>query len=109
MRRAKNEKHLDFIRSLPCIVCADNTATQACHIRYADERSGKRQTGMGEKPDDIWTVPMCQKHHNAQHKMNEREFWKQLGIDPILLALALSAVSGNHEAGEHIIRSWQGE
>ena len=108
MRRIKNEKHLAFIRSLPCVICADATATEAAHIRYADERAGKRQTGIGEKPSDQWTIPLCGNHHRAQHSMGEREFWKSVGADPILIALSLYSVSGDREAGEQIIQSWQG-
>ena len=35
--------------------------------------------------------------------MNEREFWNQIGIDPILYALALYAVTGNYERGCQIV------
>ncbi len=100
--RQHSEKHLDFVRSLPCIVCGDNTSTEAAHIRYGDPRVAKRRTGMGEKPHDRWTIPLCGEHHRLQHKQNENLFWFNARIDPILSALALWAVTGNHEAGEQI-------
>lgn len=39
--------------------------------------------------------------------MNERIFWQQLGIDPVYVALALFACSGNHELGCEIISAWR--
>ena len=103
--RAKSPKHLNFIRSLPCVICQDNTAIEAAHIRYADRRAAKPITGFGIKPDDCWTLPLCGKHHRAQHAGSERIFWTQSLVDPIFLALALYRVSGDHETGEQIIRA----
>ena len=103
MSRDKSPKHLDYIRSLRCCVCHDNTATEAAHVRFNDRRAAKPLTGMGIKPDDCWTVPLCGKHHGAQHCQGERQWWDKMGIDPIFLAMALHRVSGDHEAGETII------
>lgn len=105
--RQHNGSHLDFVRSLPCLICADNTSTEAAHIKYGDPRVAKRPAGFGEKSDDAFTVPMCGLHHRNQHKGNERIFWRDVGIDPIFIALALYRASGDHEAGEQIISSAQ--
>jgi hypothetical protein len=99
--RQHSEKHLDFIRGLPCLVCQDNTSTEAAHIRGASRRSGKRHVGKGEKPDDKWTVPLCGVHHREQHHVGESAFW--LGQDPFFVALALWAATGNNELGETIV------
>lgn len=104
--REKDEGHLKFVQSLPCCVCLDNTSTEAAHVRYAEPRAGKRHTGMGEKPADRFTVPLCNEHHREQHSGNERAFWAGKEIDPIMLSLALYGVTGNHEAGEQAIRAW---
>jgi hypothetical protein len=101
--RIKSAAYLDFIRALPCIVCGENTSVEAAHIRYGDRRAAKRPTGMGEKPDDRWAVSLCGMHHRDQHKRGERLFWKDLGIDPIVVALALQVNAGDLEAGEQII------
>jgi hypothetical protein len=103
--RVKNEKHLRFIRGLPCCVCHDPTSTEAAHVRYGCLESGKSYTGKATKPDDKWTVPLCGRHHRDQHAMNEKVFWLTVGIDPIKLCEALYAVSGNHEEGERIALS----
>lgn len=102
--RQHSQKHLDFIRSLPCLICGDNTSTEAAHVRMACEKAGKRYVGKAEKPDDRWTLPLCGKHHRAQHSMSEEAFWNGVGADPIFYALALWGVSGNHERGEMIVR-----
>ena len=60
--------------------------------------------GVGAKPDDKYTLPMCGRHHREQHVAgDEREFWKNLGIDPIKITLVLYAVSGDHERGCEIV------
>lgn len=103
--RVHNAKHLDFIRSLPCIVTGNDVNVEAAHIRFSDLRIAKRKVGIGEKPDDIWVLPLCGEQHRRQHTMNERVYWQRVGIDPILYALALFAVSGDHERGCQIVAS----
>ena len=56
--RQHANKHLEWIRTLPCIVTGRRDGIQAAHIRYADPRYAKRAVGTGEKPDDKWTVPL---------------------------------------------------
>ena len=102
-KRVKDRSHLEFIRQLPCVVCGDNTSTEAAHIRHGDRRAAKRSTGLAEKADDTWTLPLCGDCHRLQHGMNETAFWKGYGIDPIFVALALFRVAGDQSAGELII------
>jgi hypothetical protein len=101
--RQHSEKHLAFIRQLPCLCCGDNTSTEAAHIRFSSLQAGKRQVGKGERPDDKWTVPLCGSHHRTQHQDNERAFWANHQVDPIFIALALWGATGNHELGEQIV------
>jgi hypothetical protein len=103
--RQHSEKHLRFVRGLPCCVCHDNTSTEAAHVRFASPEYGKRYVGKGEKPDDRWCVPLCGRHHRAQHEIGEREFWLTAGIDPIRLASDLWECSGDQEQGERIALS----
>ena len=102
--RQHDKKHLDFIRSLPCCVCHNNIETQAAHIRYSDARFGKTNPG-SHKPDDKYTLPLCNLHHQEQHAIgDERKFWDGIGLDPIPLALELYAISGDNEKGCKIIQ-----
>lgn len=87
--RERNERHLDYIRSLPCCICKDDTGTEAAHIRTASLENGKLHTGMAEKPSDKWAVPLCNKHHREQHSISEMDFWTKYGIDPFMLAITL--------------------
>lgn len=103
--RKHDAGHLQFIRGLPCVICGDDTTTEAAHVRMVDRTVAKPMTGIGIKPDDKFTLPLCGKHHREQHGMSEREFWQAHGIDPVKRALALYAVSGDHEAGEQIARA----
>lgn len=113
--REHDKAHLDFIRSLSCLVCGNDVSTEAAHVRYSDRRAGKRVVGMGEKPSDYWTVPLCGSCHRAQHSYpgGEEEFWSShAGIDPIRTAMALFIFSGDHEQGEEIVganrgRAWK--
>lgn len=93
----KSEAHLAFVRSLGCVIC--EAPAEAAHIRYADPRYGKPQAGTGQKPGDEWTVPLCANHHRlhdkAQHRMNERAFWKLHEIDATSLALHIWNNSGD--------------
>lgn len=108
--RKESPKHLDFIRRLPC--ChpgCDRSDVHAAHIRAAAPHLGKRPVGVGEKPSDVWTVPLCGDHHlfgpDAQHREgDEIAWWRQRGIDPFPLALALYAASGDHQTAAIIIR-----
>lgn len=102
--RRYNAKHLHFIRQLPCLVCLDNTTTEAAHVRMADARIAKPITGLGIKPDDWFTLPLCSKHHREQHAGNECKFWQTLDMDPVLLALRFYSISGDVEKAERMIR-----
>ena len=96
--RQKNEAHCNFIRQLPCLCCGNNIQTEAAHVRFAERLVCKRQTGMQERPDDAFVVPLCGRCHQEQHKMNEREFWKRKGIDVIKACLALWYWTGDADA-----------
>ena len=67
----KEVVHLQFVRGLPCVICGNDIETEAAHIRFACEPSGKRYVGKGEKPDDSWTVPLCGLHHK-EHNETEK-------------------------------------
>lgn len=67
----RDEKHLAFIRRLPCVKCSA-TPCEAAHIR-----SGTGG-GTGLKPSDEWTVPLCHEHHAEQHRIGEASFWRNL-------------------------------
>lgn len=105
--RTKLDAHRKFVGRLPCLICFDDTTTEAAHVRYGDPSIGKPQTGLGIKPDDWYVVPLCGDHHRLQHSMSERAFWSihAAKLDPVKTALALYAVTGDYERAEQIVRS----
>lgn len=102
--RKMDEKHLKWLRTLPCIITGQ-FSVEAAHIRYAAPHYGKNETGGQEKPDDRWAVPLSPEMHREQHSMNEQAFWAKYGIDPCRVALALHAITGDDEQAAIIIRN----
>lgn len=102
-QRATDRSHLQWIRTLPCVITGERPV-DAAHIRYADPIYGKRETGKGEKPDDRWAVPLCRRKHDEQHSGSERSFWARHGLDPLRIALALHACTGDSDQAAVIIR-----
>ncbi len=103
--RQENGPHRRFVASLPCLICAGRDV-QCAHVRYADLSIAKPFTGR-TKPDDKYTVPLCCQHHREQHdcEHGERWWWYFHEIDPIKVALALFAVTGDSARGELIVSS----
>ena len=103
----KSPRHLAFVRRLPCVCCVREPAGEAAHVRMASAEHEKSETGIGRKPDDRDSVPLCGWCHRegpeAQHKAGEAAFWDRLGIDPIKLGRALWALSGDFEAGRKLV------
>lgn len=105
--RERDNRHLAFIRRLPCAACGIAGPCDAAHLRAGDITIGKRHTGKAEKPSDKWTLPMCRPCHARQHSGAELAFWHALGIEPFDLCQALYAVSGDTTAAEAILRRSQ--
>ena len=77
----KSRKHLQYVSEQPCVLC-QKIDVQSAHIRYAG-------AGMGLKPCDSFTIPLCLEHHAEQHRMNERMFWQLYKKDPLVIAFML--------------------
>lgn len=88
--RVRDEKRLAWLRTQPCVVCGDNTSSEAAHIRVCSLEHGKEHTGMAQKPDDKWTVSLCSSCHREQHSAgDELKWWSFKGLDPFMIALKL--------------------
>lgn len=59
--------------------------------------------GLGVKPSDRFTVPLCHDHHRVQHNIGEMAFWSQRGVDPTALAEHLWTKSGDMDAGTRAV------
>jgi hypothetical protein len=101
-RRIRDAEHLAWIRTLPSII-SGQTPCEACHIRYGDPSYRKKRTGMGQKPDDAWCLPMTREEHRSQHGANEATWWSWQGINPLAVAQQLYQNSGDTEAALAIL------
>jgi hypothetical protein len=95
--RKHDNAHLQDIRSLSCVVCLSNVCVDAAHIRFT-AGPGKQNPGVGAKPDDCYVLPLCREHHAQQHSMGERNFWREMGLDPLRIAAQLYERRGCPEA-----------
>jgi hypothetical protein len=91
--RLRDEGYLAFIRKQCCCVCGWTIRIDAAHIRMASPDRGKPSTGMQEKPDDRYAVPLCSAIlrvksgcHRTQHSMGEAAYWASVGLDPFVIA-----------------------
>ena len=80
--RERDREHLKFVASRPCLICG-RTPSDAHHIKFAEQRA------MG-RVSDRFTVPICRLHHRELHRRgNERAWWENQGIDPLVIAATL--------------------
>lgn len=86
---------LAFVRRHRCLTCDAPPRSEAAHIRSACLERGKPSTGMQQKPDDRWAVPLCGKCHRtgrqSQEALGEAAFWPMHRIDPFAVAAKLYA------------------
>ena len=82
-KRMRDAAHLQFVASLPCLICG-RTPAHAHHIRFAQPRA------LGSKVSDEWAVPLCFLHHRALHDSGAEETWWQVhGTDALAEAQRL--------------------
>jgi len=93
----RRAQHLAFVRQLPCVACGKAAPSEAAHVRTGTDG------GVGVKPGDRYTVPLCTVCHAKQHRIGELTFWSGLRIDPINVALRLWTVSADIKAGERTV------
>lgn len=88
---------------MPCIRCGRRGRTVAAHVRLDGDG------GTALKPSDDHLLPLCcslfeiEGCHEYQHRLGERSFYAEIGIDPVAIAAALYAVSGDDAAGAIIV------
>ena len=80
--RQRDREHLKFVATHPCLACG-RSPSDAHHVKFAEQRA------MGRKVSDEYTVPLCRLHHRELHRHgDERKWWQQLRIDPLIAASA---------------------
>ena len=82
-KRIRCKEHLRFVASQPCLICG-RSPSHAHHVRYAQSK------GLSLKVSDEFTVPLCAIHHHQIHTTGEeRGWWRERNIDPLVVAGAL--------------------
>lgn len=98
--------HLSFIRKLPSVISGSRVHIEAAHIRLGSLSHGKPASGLGEKPSDLWAVPLTAEEHRlgpaAQHHRGEHLWWAEQNIDPLVIAALLWAATGDIDRGTAI-------
>ncbi|MEE4238785.1 MAG: Rad52/Rad22 family DNA repair protein [Anderseniella sp.] len=90
-KRQRNRDHLKFVATLGCLVCGRRPA-HAHHLTFIQPRALQR------KASDEYAVPLCAIHHDELHrKGNERDWWRDRGLDPAPVAADLWAVTLGHK------------
>lgn len=84
----KNRDYLAFLHTLPCVVTGVHTV-EAAHLSYPELQYGHYGRGKSSKAPDRWALPLSPEQHRRQHNMNEREYWRSVGINPHVLALTI--------------------
>ena len=82
IKNYRNPAYLKFIRSKPCINCGIGDTAQAHHESF-------KQSGMGTKGPDIWTLPLCAQCHGVRHQIGFESFWQSACLDIKLEMLKL--------------------
>ena len=69
----KSAKYLKFVRNQPCIICG-----WKAEVHHWKE---KGYGGVGMKPDDFFSLPLCRLHHTSVHHHGKETFLKNHNID----------------------------
>jgi hypothetical protein len=82
----RNPKYLEWIRTLPCLVCGARRGIEASH-------TGPH--GLGQKSPDTSAIPLCTRHHrtgkDSYHKLGPRKFAELHNLDIPAIVLKLNA------------------
>ena len=85
--RKRSKAHLSFVQGQPCLICK-RTPCDAHHLKFAQPKA------LGRKVSDEFTVPLCRPHHHELHRHgNERGWWANLRVEPLLIAKELWRMS----------------
>ena len=88
----RRPSHLTWLRGHECAIAGRNGHACEGRIEAAHVRAGT-DGGLGVKPSDCWTLPLCTSAHALQHQIGEAEFERRYGIDMKAIASALWARS----------------
>lgn len=93
--------HLKWVRGHECAAVGSGGCggrIEAAHVRRGTDG------GVGMKPGDCFTLPLCSEHHRRQHQIGEAPFEKETGVNMKSTADALWNASphGRRYRAEHL-------
>jgi hypothetical protein len=98
-------QHLQFLRGLSCCCCRVAPAGGGGDVYHLRNAPGGTR-GTAQRAPDCWAVPMCELHRRAAERSpDERVFFAQRGLDPVVMARRLWRRTGQQEAGEAVVRA----
>jgi hypothetical protein len=74
----RDQKYLDFIRRMPCIICLLRSGGVPIHQETCTEAAHVGDRGLRQKCSDRETIPLCAWHHRlspSSHHRLGRLFW----------------------------------
>lgn len=82
-RRIQDRDYLQFVRAHPCLIKQCWRKPSAHHVRFPG------QGGLGTKPSDFQTVPLCEKHHRQEHDLGRERFEAEHGLTLFVVIIGL--------------------
>lgn len=80
--RISDKAYLKWLRTQRCACgCFQGPPCDAAHVRASSWKYEKPITGVGQKPDDRWALPLRHSCHMRQHDYgNEQQWWAMHGV-----------------------------
>lgn len=94
----RSPAHLKWIRGHECAVHGKQGHICEGRIEAAHVRRGT-DGGLGVKPSDKYTLPLCSIAHGEQHQIGESAFEKKYGIRMLDIAVKLWLKSPHRQRG----------
>ena len=88
--RFRSPRHRAHVRGHACVICDAEAPIECAHYSLGSN------SGMGQKPDDWRSTPLCggpNGCHQKQHNIGEETFWRVAGKDPLAIIEALIRTS----------------
>ena len=83
--------YLAWLHDLPSVV-SEGSPVQAHHVRLRRAPDGDLASigQLGKRVSDFQCVPLTAQEHEELHRGNEADWWRRIGLDPLLMAGVLA-------------------
>ena len=102
VKPVRNPAYLQWIRSLPCLVCRTTRGVEAAH-------TGPH--GISQKSSDLSAIPLCGRHHrngdDSYHRLGPRKFGEVHGLNIRAIVSRLSGKAFIRVEGRNFVGRFQ--